>query len=132
MSPVVVLALPIAELPEASPKLLTYLSESSQSLRWLAVEILGNRGDGHAQEELFYDRVLGDEGVRYTETVTSLHQDYLDYLNAVEQVLFQYLGAHLTNCRFKSVSQSNAVLVVECHYDPLDPPESSVSDIRRS
>lgn len=123
MSPVVVLALPTSELPQASPKLLTYLCESSESLRWLAVEILGNRGDGHHQEDLFYERVLGDEGVQYTETVTMLHQDYLDYLNSVEQVLFQYLGKHLSNCWFRSVTQSHAVLVVECHYDPIDPPE---------
>ena len=130
MSPVVVLAIPNSELPPPSLKLLTYLNESSQSLCCLAVKLLGNRGDGQVLADLFFDRVLGDEGAAYSETVTHLHQQYQDYMNALDHVLFHYLGEHMSQCDLRVIKQTQAVLVVECHYDPIDPLESPDSDVR--
>ena len=130
MSQVVVLAIPNSELPPAPLKLLTYLNESSQSLCCLAVKLLGNRSDSQVLADLFFDRVLGDEGVAYSETVTHLHQQYQDYMNALDHLLFQYMGEHMSQCSLRVSKQTQAVLVVECHYDPIDPLESPDSDVR--
>lgn len=130
MSQVVVLAIPNSELPPTPLKLLTYLNESSQSLCCLAVKLLGNRSDSQVLADLFFDRVLGDEGVVYSETVTHLHQQYQDYMNALDHLLFQYMGEHMSQCSLRVSKQTQAVLVVECHYDPIDPLESPDSDVR--
>lgn len=130
MNQVVVLAIPNSELPPAPLKLLTHLKESSQNLCCLAVKLLSNRGDGQVIADLFFDRVLGDEGVVYTDTVTQLHQQYLDYMNAMDQTLYHYLGEYMSQCSLRATKQTQAVLVVECCYDPIDPPESSVGGLR--
>ena len=130
MSQVVVLAIPNSELQPAPLKLLTYLNESSQSLCCLAVKLLGNRSDSKVLADLFFDRVLGDEGVAYSETVTHLHQQYQDYMNALDHLLFQYMGEHMSQWSLRVSKQTQAVLVVECHYDPIDPLESPDSDVR--
>jgi len=130
MSKVVVLAIPNSELPPAPPKLLAYLNESPESLRCLAIKLLGNRCDSQPLVDLFFDRVLCDEGIAYSDTVTQLHQQYFDYMNALDQVLYQYIGQYLSECNLKVVAQANAVIVVECHHDPLDPHEPSVGGLQ--
>lgn len=125
MTKVVVLAIPCPELPPTPLKLLTYLNESSHSFCCLAIRLLGNRGDDQVISDLFFDRVMCDEGVVYSNAVTQLHTQYQDYLSALDDTLFHYLGECMRHCDLRVTKHTEAVLVVECKYDPINPLESS-------
>lgn len=115
--------IPIAELAIPSNKLKTYLNESSEGLCRLCVSQLTAQGPEYPIEDFFFERVMGDEGVGYNQTVSELYKEYTDYLIVLEDVLIKYLTFNYQHSKLVLVGCTDTIFILECTYDLVDPNE---------
>lgn len=115
--------IPTSELNPTSPKLKTYLNETSEGLCRLCVSQLSAKGPEYPLEDFFFERILGDEGIPYTPLVSELYKEYTEYLVALEDALIKYLGINYQYARITLVNYTDTVFVLECKHDPIDSPE---------
>lgn len=123
VTPTTKIAIPTNEIGLPTKHLLNLMSETREGLFKQALIQLSTHGTQSTIEEYFHDRVLGDEGIGYSDAVVKLYQEYNKYIEELIATLCKYLNKHPMYFKLTYHKLIDTLYVVECQYDTCHTPE---------